>query len=107
LHLDRAVGGDGDPPDRARQCSVANLVQAHAPELLQRPLEHVPPLQSEFVLQWPHVLFEHVPKPAQSEFVLHSGSASGASRIAAGESAAIVIERSAAIVGTATVVAAE
>jgi len=40
------------------------------------------------VLQWPHVLFEHVPYPAQSDVVLQYGSACGA-KIAAGESAVI------------------
>jgi hypothetical protein len=33
------------------------------------PFEHVPPLQSELLLQWPHVLFEHVPT-LQSELEL-------------------------------------
>jgi hypothetical protein len=33
------------------------------------PLEHVPPLQSELLLQWPHVLFEQVPT-LQSELEL-------------------------------------
>jgi hypothetical protein len=137
---------------RARQ-------QPHAPALLHRPLEHVPPLQSELVLQWPHVLLEHVPtlqsefvlqpphvpfeqppvlqsefvlqwlhvpleqlpwplqselvlqwphepleqlpKPPQSEFVLQYGSATGASRTAAGESALITSVWSAAITGVA------
>jgi hypothetical protein len=45
-------------------------------------------LQSEFVLQWPHEPLEHVPKPAQSEFVLQNGS-TGVRKIPAGESAAI------------------
>jgi hypothetical protein len=38
--------------------------------LLHLPPEHVPPLQSEFELQWPQLLFEQVPLPLQSEFEL-------------------------------------
>jgi len=32
--------------------------------------EQLPTLQSELVLQWPQVPFEHVPLPLQSELVL-------------------------------------
>jgi len=42
---------------------------SQAPALLHLPPEHVPPLQSELVLQWPHVPLEHVPT-LQSELVL-------------------------------------
>jgi hypothetical protein len=44
-------------------------------------------LQSELELQWPHVLFEHVPYPAQSDDELQYGSAG--MRIPAGESVSI------------------
>jgi hypothetical protein len=60
---------------------------------LHVPSAHVPwPLQSELVVQWPHAPAEQVPLPAQSEVVLQYGSPAGASRIPAGESAAITGE---------------
>lgn len=64
-------------------------------------------MQSELVLQWPQVPLEHVPIPAQSDVVLHSGSAAGA-RMPAGESAVIPATRrelSASNAGTGTGVA--
>jgi hypothetical protein len=71
---------------------------------LHVPLEQLPwPLQSELVLQWPHEPLEQLPKPPQSEFVLQYGSATGASRTAAGESAVITISWSAAMTGVAIV----
>ncbi len=39
----------------------------HRPQL---PLEHFPILQSELVVQWPHVPREHLPLPSQSELVV-------------------------------------
>ena len=44
-------------------------------------------MQSELELQWPHVLLEHVPKPAQSDVELQYGVAGV--KIPAGESVSI------------------
>lgn len=46
-------------------------MSAQAPALLQRPLLHVPPLQSELVEHAPHMPLLHVPLPLQSELVEH------------------------------------
>jgi hypothetical protein len=65
-------------------------------------------LQSELLEQCPHVPFEHVPKPAQSELDEQYGSACGVSRTSAGDPGSITDDTrfSAANDGTATLVVA-